>query len=174
MLPPNPNKELSFEQENLREIYLAGGCYWGVDAWMERVVGVYATESGFANGKKAGPVTYEEVYTDTTGHTEVVYIKYDETKISLVGLLTEFFGIINPTLLNRQADDIGSRYRTGIYYTDPTDQAVIEDFVAEKRADYDKPIVTEVRPLANYYPGPEEHQKYLEKNPNGYCHISFD
>ena len=173
MLPPNPNEKLTFDPANLKEIYLAGGCYWGVDAYMERVVGVYATESGFANGHNAGAVTYEEVCTGKTGHTEAVYTQYDVTKISLEQLLEAFFEIIDPTVLNRQANDIGTQYRTGIYFTDPADKAVIEQFVASKQPSYNKPIVTEVLPLANYYPAHEAHQNYLEKNPNGYCHIHF-
>ena len=177
MLPPNPNKDLTFDPANLRDLYLAGGCFWGVDAYMERVPGVYYTESGYANGFLAGPVTYEEVCTETKGHAETVYLQYDPTKIELDTLLDQFFEVINPTTLNRQAGDIGTRYRTGIYTTADTtadDVAVIFTKLAQLQAKYDKPVVTEVTHLRNYHKAEEYHQNYLEKNPGGYCHISFN
>lgn len=174
MLPPNPNKTLTFNPDDLREIYVAGGCYWGVDAWMERIVGVYATESGFANGFDSEPVTYKQVCTGATGHTEAVYIQYDPTKITLKDLLHEFFAIIDPTLLNRQAGDIGTQYRTGIYFVDPADLPIIEDVIGLEQVKHAKPIVTEVMALSNYCAAEEAHQNYLEKKPNGYCHISFN
>lgn len=173
MLPKNLNKQLSFEKENLKEIYLAGGCFWGVDAYMARVVGVYSTESGYANGHTQGPVSYEDVCKGITGHTEAVYIKYDITKISLESLLLSFFEIIDPTTLNRQAADIGTQYRTGIYYTNEGDLSIIKGVVSQVQAKYTAQIVTEVMPLLNYTPAEDYHQNYLEKNPNGYCHISF-
>ena len=176
MLPPNPNKELSFDINNLKELYIAGGCFWGVDAYLARVPGVYSTESGYANGHEAGQVTYKEVCTGTTGHTEAVYLKYDPTKVTLDKVLDEFFSIIDPTTLNRQANDIGSQYRTGIYLTDKTseeDKAVILNKIKVIQQQYDKPVVTEVVPLSNYCPAEEYHQDYLDKNPGGYCHISF-
>lgn len=176
MLPPNPNKALSFEHANLRSLYLAGGCFWGVDAYMARVPGVYATESGYANGFAPGPVSYEEVCTETRGHAEAVYLQYDPTQVSLSTLLDAFFSVINPTTLNRQAGDIGTRYRTGIYTTLETtaaDMAVIYEKLAQLQARHDQPIVTELTHLRNYHPAEDYHQNYLEKNPNGYCHISF-
>ena len=177
MLPPNPNKNLTFDENNLREIYLAGGCFWGVDAYMARVPGVYSTESGYANGHESGKVTYEEVCTGKTGHTEAIYLKYDPTKVNLDKILDEFFSIIDPTTLNRQANDIGTQYRTGIYITEKNTEEDI-DFINNKfkevQAKYQKPLAIEIRELSNYCKAEDYHQDYLEKNPGGYCHISFN
>ena len=139
---------------------------------MKRVLGVYETESGYANGNTKNP-TYEEVYTDDTGYVEVVRVVYDTTKITLLRVLKEFFDIFDPTTLNRQAGDIGTRYRSGIYYTDEADKDVIEAFVQKVQRNYKDPIVTEILPLENYYPAEEYHQNYLEKNPDGYCHVDL-
>ena len=173
MLPENKNKNLQFDQENLKEIYLAGGCFWGVDAYMERIIGVYSTQSGYANGFSDKPITYEELCKGHTGFAETVKVIYDETKISFKQLLSKFFEIIDPTILNRQAGDIGTQYRTGIYYLFDSDRKIAQDFIEEEQKKYEATIVTEVLPLKNYYPAEEYHQNYLEKNPNGYCHISF-
>ena len=176
MLPPNPNKDLTFDTNHLKEIYLAGGCFWGVDAYLARVPGVYSTESGYANGHAAGPVSYKEVCTGTTGHTEAVYLTYDPTKVTLDKVLDEFFSVIDPTTLNRQANDIGTQYRTGIYTTAKNtaeEIEVIQNKIKMVQTKYDKPVVTEVLPLVNYCPAEDYHQDYLEKNPGGYCHIHF-
>lgn len=173
MLPENPNKKLKFNEDNLREIYLAGGCFWGVDAYLARVPGVYRTESGYANGHKEPPVTYREVCTGKTGYAEAVYILYDHTKITLEALLDEFFEIIDPTVLNRQANDIGTQYRTGIYFVAPEDKEIIDRVMIRQQEKYSLPIVTEVQKIDNYCPAEEYHQDYLEKNPGGYCHITF-
>ena len=172
MLPANPNKDLNFDTANLRDIYLAGGCFWGTDAFMERVLGVYETRCGYANGMTENP-TYKEVCTGTTGHAETVSVKYDPERISLTKLLDAFFETINPTSLNKQGGDVGTQYRTGIYYTDPADRAVIEQFIADKQSAYSKPIVVEVLPLTCFYDAEEYHQQYLEKNPGGYCHVDL-
>ncbi|MDL2248344.1 peptide-methionine (S)-S-oxide reductase MsrA [Tyzzerella sp. OttesenSCG-928-J15] len=168
----NPNDGLKFNMDALKTIYLAGGCFWGVDAYMKRVLGVYETECGYANGDTENP-TYEEVCHNNTGHAETVKVVYDSAKISLNELLGEFFSIMNPTTLNRQAGDIGSQYRSGVYYTDEADKEIITAFIALKQKDYDKPIVTEVLPLENYYRAEDYHQNYLDKNPNGYCHVNL-
>jgi len=173
MLPENPNEKLQFDEKNIKDIYLAGGCFWGTDAYLKRVVGVYYTESGYANGKSKEPVTYKGVKTGTTGHAETVFCRYDRTKISLEELLMEFFSVTNPTTLNQQAEDIGTQYRSGIYYTDEADKPIIEKVISEIQKKYEKPIVTEVLPLTAYQPAEDYHQNYLEKNPDGYCHISF-
>ena len=173
MLPENKNKNLQFDKENLNEIYLAGGCFWGVDAFMERVVGVYYTESGYANGFEDKSITYEELCKGHTGFAETVKVLYDTTKISFEELLKQFFSVIDPTTLNRQAGDIGTQYRTGIYYKDDYHKEIAENFIKESAVNYKNEIVTEVLPLENYYKAEEYHQNYLEKNPNGYCHISF-
>ena len=173
MLPYNRNLELTFNEKDLRVIYLAGGCFWGTDAYMARVVGVAHTESGYANGEASLPITYEEVYTDETGYAEVVKVTYDTTKVTLTTILEEFFSITNPTTLNQQADDVGTRYRSGIYYVDVADVDTIRSVLAEVATKFAEPIVTEVEPLKNYQPAEEYHQDYLEKNPDGYCHVVF-
>lgn len=172
-LPENPNLKIDYTNKPLLEIYLAGGCFWGVQAYMSRVLGVAATSVGYANGNTANP-SYREVCSGTTGHAEAVYVKYDPDKITLEGILDEFFKIIDPTSFNRQGNDYGSQYRTGVYYINNEENSVIEKFVEEKVAPgYSKKIVTEIKPLDNYYPAEDYHQDYLEKNPNGYCHIKF-
>ncbi|MCL2593457.1 MAG: peptide-methionine (S)-S-oxide reductase MsrA [Defluviitaleaceae bacterium] len=172
MLPKNPNEGLEFKQENLRTIYLAGGCFWGTDAFMERIYGVYSTRCGYANGHVLNP-EYKEVKTGSTGHAETVILKYDITKTDLTTILHEFFKTINPTSLNRQGVDIGSQYRTGIYFVDKNDEPVITQFIKEKQKEYDDTIMVEVCELRCFYDAEEYHQKYLEKNPGGYCHVDL-
>lgn len=156
----------------MKEIYFAGGCFWGVEEYMSRINGVVDTEVGYANGIKENP-TYEEVCTGTTGHAETTYVKYDENIISLEELLNKFWNIIDPTLLNRQGPDIGNQYRTGIYYVDEEDLSVINKTLEEQKKKYSKPIVTEIMPLKCFYKAEDYHQDYLKKNPGGYCHIDL-
>lgn len=156
----------------MKEMYLAGGCFWGVEEYMSRLNGVVETTVGYANGIKENP-TYKEVCTGTTGHAETTYVKYDEKIISLEELLNRFWRIINPTMLNRQGPDIGNQYRTGIYYVDSEDLNVINKTLEEQKIKYDKPIVTEIMPLKYFYEAEEYHQDYLKKNPGGYCHIDL-
>lgn len=155
------------------EIWLAGGCFWGVEAFMKLVPGVVQTEVGYANGKTENP-TYEEVCRNDTGHAETVYIKYNPHRLSLNRLLDYFFKIIDPTLLNRQGPDIGKQYRTGIYYKNLANKRIIEEYIRKKQDEFSRKILTEVLPLENFYKGEEYHQAYLDKNPNGYCHIDFE
>jgi len=157
----------------MKEIVLAGGCFWGVEEYMSRIDGVVDTKVGYANGRKKAP-TYDEVCTGTTGHAEVSYIKYDENIVSLEQLLYRFWKIINPTLLNQQGPDVGHQYRTGIYYIDEKDLLIIEKTLKEEQRKYSDPIATEIKPLFSFYAAEEEHQKYLKKNPGGYCHIDLD
>jgi len=173
MLPYNKNLDLEFKPENLKIIYLAGGCFWGTDAYMARVLGVAETESGYSNGNTPLPVTYEEVYTDTTGYAEVVKVVYDTTRITLAKVLDEFFSITNPTTLNKQAEDEGTRYRSGIYYVDEADIPEIQAAINRVQTRFTNPVVTAIEPLANYQPAEEYHQNYLDKNPDGYCHVQF-
>lgn len=156
----------------LKEIYLAGGCFWGVEEYMSRIDGVIDTEVGYANGHRNNP-TYEQVCTGTTGHVETTYIKFDENIISLERLLNRFWGIIDPTLLNRQGGDIGNQYRTGIYYVNKDDLPIINKTLEEQREKYDREIVTEILPLSVFFLAEEYHQDYLKKNPGGYCHIDM-
>lgn len=156
----------------MKEIYLAGGCFWGVEEYMSRIDGVVDTGVGYANGHTENP-SYEQVCTGTTGHVETTYIKFDENIISLESLLNRFWKIIDPTLLNRQGPDIGNQYRTGIYYVEDEDVDIINKTLEEQKENYDRPIVTEIMKLESYYPAEEYHQRYLKKNPNGYCHIDM-
>ena len=157
----------------MKEIVLAGGCFWGVEEYMSRISGVIETKAGYANGTKENP-TYEEVCTNTTGHAEAVYVKFDENIISLEDLVNRFWKIIDPTLKNRQGPDIGSQYRTGIYYIDEKDLPIIMKTYNEQNKKYHSKIVTEVEPLKIFYDAEEYHQKYLKKNPGGYCHINLN
>jgi len=172
-LPENPNLKIDYSNTPLSEIYFAGGCFWGLDAYIRRVLGVAYTSVGYANGSTVNP-GYREVCSGNTGHAETVHVKYDSNKISLENLLDEFFGVVDPTSFNRQGNDYGSQYRSGIYYTKPEDKEIIEKYVNEKIVPmYSKKIVTEIRQLDNYYIAEDYHQSYLEKNPDGYCHIKF-
>ena len=157
----------------MKEIYLAGGCFWGTEHFFKQIEGVVETEVGFANGHTEAP-TYKEVYTDTTGYAETVRICYDERVADLEFLLNMFFKAIEPTSLNRQGHDEGTRYRTGVYYTDEAALPVIRKVFAEHQALLDEPIVVEVEPLRNFYRAEEYHQDYLDKNPDGYCHLPLE
>lgn len=157
----------------MKEIALAGGCFWGVDEYFSRKKGVISTKAGYANGIKENP-TYKEVCTGRTGHAETVLVQYDEALITLTEILEKFFKVIDPTILNRQGNDIGTQYRTGIFYIDEADVTAITAFIDLKRKDYKAQIVTEVVPLKNFYDAEEYHQDYLKKNPRGYCHIDLN
>ena len=153
------------------EIYLAGGCFWGTEHFIRQVKGVVETKVGYANGTTENP-SYREVCDDNTGHAETVYVAYDQDAVPLERLLDLFFMTIDPTMLNRQGMDIGTQYRTGIYYTDQADLPTINAALAELQKNYQKKLVVEVLPLDNFYEAELYHQDYLEKNPGGYCHIS--
>lgn len=155
-----------------RKIYLAGGCFWGVEAYFERIPGVVDAVSGYANGNTENP-SYEDLVYRNSGHAETVEVTYDPTQISLNDLLRHYFRIINPTSLNRQGNDVGSQYRTGIYYTDEADIAAIEARIAAEQENYERKIAVEVKPLVQFYIAEDYHQDYLTKNPNGYCHIDL-
>ncbi|MGN9165410.1 peptide-methionine (S)-S-oxide reductase MsrA [Tissierellaceae bacterium HCP3S3_D8] len=157
----------------MKEIYLAGGCFWGVEEYLSRIEGVVDTEVGYANGDKVNP-TYEEVCTGTTGHAETTYVKFDEDIITLEELLSRFWKIINPTVKDRQGPDIGDQYRTGIYYVEDEDLDVIKKTLREQQEKYTEPIVTEIEKLSSFYRAEEYHQDYLKKNPGGYCHIDMN
>lgn len=171
-MPANPNQGIEFNQQDIKEIYLAGGCFWGAEAFLERIYGVVYSEVGYANGNKPNP-SYEEVCSKTTDFVETVYLKYDSSKLDLGKLIDEFFLIIDPTSYNKQGGDIGSQYRTGIYSTDQADLDIANQKIVEYSPKYDKPILVEVKPLENYYRAESYHQKYLEKNPGGYCHVDL-
>ena len=128
-----------------KKIYFAGGCFWGTQAYFSLLRGVVNTQCGYSNGTAKNP-TYEDVCRGNTGHAETVMIEYDDSMIKLDKLLTEFFKTINPTTKNRQGNDIGSQYRSGIYYVDDADINTIQEFIENKQREYSRPIVTEVLP----------------------------
>ncbi|PNV62982.1 peptide-methionine (R)-S-oxide reductase [Clostridium sp. chh4-2] len=160
-------------EENLHTIYLAGGCFWGIEAYMKKLPGVYDTDVGYANGDTENP-TYEQVCYNNTGHAETVKVVYDPDSISTELLLEGFFKVVDPTSVNRQGNDRGSQYRSGIYYIDEEDKAIAEAAVEKQKEKYTKPVVTEVLPLNNFYLAEDYHQDYLDKNPGGYCHINLN
>ena len=154
----------------LKEIYLAGGCFWGTEHYFKQVRGVVETEVGFANGHLDNP-SYKQVMAGDTGFAETVNIKYDPDIVNLELLLDLYFKSIDPLSLNKQGEDEGTQYRTGIYYTDPSDLPVIDKvyFAAEQAAG--QPLAVEKLPLKNFFTAEEYHQDYLNKNPTGYCHL---
>ncbi|MBQ9661131.1 MAG: peptide-methionine (S)-S-oxide reductase MsrA [Bacteroidales bacterium] len=154
-----------------KEIYLAGGCFWGAEHYLKQIRGVVKTETGYANGNISHP-TYREVYTDSTGYAETVHVVYDPDVLALERLVQIYFMAIDPTSLNKQGGDEGTRYRTGIYYEDPADLPVIRQVFDSVAARAKAPLAVEVKPLKNFYRAEDCHQDYLDKNPQGYCHIS--
>ncbi len=159
------------QSQKAKEIYLAGGCFWGTEKFLSQILGVLHTEVGYANGKTEIP-TYEQVCYNNTGHAETVKVVYNPDKLSLKYLLDLFYETIDPVSVNRQGGDSGTQYRTGIYYTDEQDREIIAQSIAQLQKKYDKPIAIDVLPLENYCAAEGYHQKYLDKNPGGYCHIS--
>ena len=156
----------------MKEIYFAGGCFWGVEHFFKGVDGVSEAMPGYANGNTQNP-TYKEVYTDTTGFAETVRVRYNPERVSLRLLVRLFFTVTDPLTLNRQGHDEGTRYRSGVFYTSAEDRPVIEDVFREVSGKLGVPLVTELEPLKNFYPAEEYHQNYLDKNPEGYCHLSL-
>ncbi|MBQ2242800.1 MAG: peptide-methionine (S)-S-oxide reductase MsrA [Bacteroidales bacterium] len=154
----------------MKEIYFAGGCFWGTEHYFKQIKGVVETAVGYANGHTTDP-TYQEVYTDATGYAETVKVVYDPQLISLELLADLYFHSIDPLSLNKQGEDVGTRYRTGIYYTDQEDLPVLKKVYDQVASQYDTPLAVELEPLRNFYTGEEYHQDYLDKNPTGYCHL---
>ncbi|MCQ4636574.1 peptide-methionine (R)-S-oxide reductase MsrB [Anaerovorax odorimutans] len=160
------------EKKNLHELYLAGGCFWGLEAYLKKLPGVCGTIAGYANGNTKNP-TYEEVCYKNTGHAETVRVTYDTEVLPTETLLKAFFRVVDPTSVNRQGNDWGVQYRSGIYYTDEGDLPAILAAIEKQREKYGQPVATEVLPLDNFFPAEEYHQDYLGKNPGGYCHINL-
>lgn len=156
----------------MKEIVVAGGCFWGIEEFYRRAKGIISTQVGYAQGHKED-ATYQEVCASTTGHTEVVKLTYDESIITLEKVLELLFRIINPTSLNRQGNDIGTQYRTGVYYFSPEDKDAILDYIAAQQPRYEKKIVVEVEPVGVFVKAEDYHQLYLIKNPGGYCHVNM-
>jgi len=161
---------MDFSNETDNVIYLAGGCFWGLEQLMQSIPGVIDAESGYANGTGAQDANYRAVCTEETGFRETVRVEYDPAQISLDALLMAYFYVIDPTVQNRQGNDVGSQYQTGVYYTTEKARETVERVAEIERNRHEK-FVVEIGPLLNYYPAEEYHQNYLEKNPYGYCHI---
>lgn len=158
--------------DSTKTIYLAGGCFWGTEHFFKQVKGVTSTEVGYANGNTEHP-SYEEVCRNRTGHAETVRVDYDPSVIALDEILALFLLTIDPTTLNRQGGDVGTQYRTGIYYTDSADRSVIDRILDAEAQRHARPIVVEREPLKVFYPAEAYHQDYLDSNPSGYCHIDL-
>lgn len=163
----------NYKKSRYRDIYFAGGCFWGTEKYFKLLDGVVETEVGYANGNTEDP-TYEQVYTDTTGYAECVHVRFD-SEVTTVRRLTEmYFKAIDPTSLNQQGEDKGTRYRTGVYYVDPDRQgvgSVLKQVFDEQSRIYGK-LAVELMPLKNFVRAEDYHQDYLDKNPGGYCHLS--
>ena len=156
-----------------RDLYFAAGCFWGAQKFFSLVKGVTFTEVGFANGFTENP-TYKEVYTDQTGYAETVHLQYDTELIGEERLTELFLKAIDPLSLNKQGEDEGTRYRTGIYYVDPDDLPAIRTVFDEVQRTLSAPVVVEVELLRNFFRAEDYHQDYLDKNPDGYCHLPLD
>lgn len=154
----------------MKEIYLAGGCYWGVEKYLSNIKGVVETTVGFANGNTHHP-TYQQVRYENTGHAETVKVIYDENQVPLPVLLKLFYRIIDPVSVDKQGEDEGHQYRTGIYFTDADDKLAIVESLAALEQKIGQKLAIEACPLEHFYDAEEYHQKYLDKNPNGYCHV---
>lgn len=155
----------------MKKIAIAAGCFWGVQEYFRRLKGVESTQVGYAQGASKYP-SYEDVC-NGSGHVETCLITYQEQIISLNQILDHFFRIIDPTSLNRQGEDVGIQYRTGIYYMDNQEEEQILSFMKARQEKYLKPIVVETAPLHSFYPAEAYHQDYLQKNAHGYCHVDF-
>ncbi len=160
-----------YKNSRYREIYLAGGCFWGVQAYFDRMLGIEYTSVGYANGN-GEQTDYHSIA--GTGHAETVRVVYDPDRIGLEEIIGRFYGIIDPTSLNRQGNDRGTQYRSGIFYVDGQDRELIEAATAREQEKYGAEIVTQIEPLENYVLAEDYHQDYLYKNPGGYCHIDLD
>ena len=156
----------------MKKIVVAGGCFWGVEEYYRRLKGIGNTRVGYAQGNRAHP-SYEQVCTGVTHHAEVAEIEYDENIISLEKVLEHLFRIVDPTSLNKQGGDIGTQYRVGVYPENEEDVKRVLAYYEFRQKDYSKPIVMECDLLKEFYDAESYHQKYLIKNPSGYCHVNM-
>ena len=163
--------DFSHESENV--IYFAGGCFWGIEQLMQSIPGVIDAQSGYANGTGEKDASYAVVVTGKTGFRETVRVEYDPEQVSLDALLLAYFYVIDPTVKDRQGNDIGTQYQTGVYYTNDKAKETVER-IAELERSRSEQFFVEIGPLLNYYPAEEYHQDYLVKNPYGYCHIPWE
>lgn len=157
----------------MKKIYLAGGCFWGVEGYFNQLKGVSDTTVGYIDGNDKKP-TYELVCSGIATHAEAIEVVYDEQVITLDKILEHFFRIIDPFSRNRQGHDIGRQYRTGIYYVDPQDKTVVESYLASYFKKDLKRVQTEVKENLDFEPAEAYHQDYLKKNPGGYCHVDLN
>lgn len=164
------NDNNTVDSGKLKEIYLAGGCFWGLEAYMQKIKGVEDAVSGYANGKTDNP-SYKDLH--TSGHAETVKVVYNPDMVSLEELLEYYLRVVDPVSINKQGNDTGTQYRTGVYYTNNSEKTIIEKVLANEQNKYDKPIAIEVLPLQQFFIAEEYHQDYLAKNPGGYCHIDL-
>lgn len=155
----------------MAEIYLAGGCFWGLEEYFSRIEGVEKTTVGYANGQVES-TNYQLIH--QTDHAETVHLIYDEKRVSLREILLYYFRVIDPLSVNKQGNDVGRQYRTGVYYTNQADKAVIEQVFAEQEKQLGQKIAVELEPLRHYILAEDYHQDYLKKNPGGYCHINVN
>ena len=156
----------------MKTIYLAGGCFWGSEKYFESLKGVIFTEVGYANGNTVNP-TYHDLKDGKATHAETVKVIYDEKTISLIQLIEHLFRFIDPFSVDRQGEDYGHQYRTGIFYDDEESGRIAEAFVKDKEKEAGRKLALTVESLKNFYPAEEYHQKYLDKNPNGYCQVNL-
>lgn len=154
-----------------KRIVLAGGCFWGVEKLYRALHGVAAVTAGYANGRSEEQANYQDVCSGITGFREAVCVEYDPAAISLRHLLFAFYAVIDPTMWHRQGMDIGSQYQTGIYWENSEDEAIVRA-VSDMERTAVREFYVELTPLRNFYPAEEYHQRYLEKNKDGYCHIA--
>lgn len=164
-------KKMDFSKEK-NVIYLAGGCFWGLEKLMQSIPGVIDAESGYANGTAEIEPDYRTVCTGSTGFKETVRVEYDPEVVSLDAILFAYFYVVDPTVKNKQGPDIGTQYQTGIYYTNDKDKEIVER-IAEIEKSRNKAFEVEIGPIVNYYRAEEYHQNYLDNYPGGYCHIPF-
>mgnify|MGYP002228752218 CR=1 FL=1 len=164
------DEEITYMDTTDNVIYLAGGCFWGMEQLMQSIPGVIDAESGYANGTCEADADYKTVCKGNTGFRETVRVEYDPEQVSLDALLMAYFYVIDPTVQNRQGNDRGSQYQTGVYFTNESARETVKRIAEIERGRSEKFFV-EIGPLKNYYPAEEYHQNYLEKNPTDYCHI---
>lgn len=157
---------------HVNTIYLAGGCFWGVEAYFQQLKGVIDTEVGYANGNSENP-SYEDLVEHRVNHAETVKIVYDADAITLSKMLEHYLRIVDPYSLNRQGNDVGIQYRSGVYFVNEQDKALILDYFATHNPRPERRFAIEVKPLINFYDAENYHQDYLAKNPYGYCHVDM-
>lgn len=157
----------------MRKIYLAGGCFWGIQGYFTRVAGVLESSVGYANSRIANP-SYELVCSGISGAAETLELVYDEKRLGLSEIVDRLLSIIDPSALNYQANDIGTRYRNGVYYLQEGDEAVIKERIHAWEQRSGRKAVTEILPLQNFYLAESYHQNHLQANPHGYCHIDIE